>query len=131
MATYSGSQSEVGLDALIESSPASRVRMSMAAETALVCGLGAVLTATFSILFSLAVALSALALVAGLVGLITTRTPEIAGSALNVLGLLLALLALALIGVRFLGIDTTVGDPLLPGIADQLHHWNAKLPQPS
>ena len=130
MATYSGSQSEVGLDALIESSPASRVRMSMAAESALVCGLGAVLTATFSILFGVALALSALALVTGLVGLITTRRPEVAGSALNVLGLLLALLALALIGVRYLGIDTTVGDPVLPWIADQLHHWNAKLPQP-
>lgn len=130
MATYSGSQGEVGLDALIESSPASRVRMSMAAEAALICGLGAALTATFSILFGVALALGALAMLAGMVGLVTTRSPEVAGSALNVLGLLLALVAVALVGVRYVGIDTTVGDPLLPWLADQLHHWNAKLPQP-
>jgi len=105
--------------------------MSVAAETALVCGLGAMLTATFSILFGVSLAFGALAFLAGLIGLITTHRPDVAGSALNVLGICLGLLALAIVGVRYLGIDTTIGDPLLPWLTDQLHHWNTKLPQPS
>ena len=121
---------DVGLQALMDSSPAPRARMSVAAEMALVCGLGAMLTATFSILFGVTLALGALAVLSSLVGLISTHRPDVAGSALNVLGLALGLLALALVGLRYLGIDTAVGDPILPWLADQLHHWNAKLPQP-
>ena len=120
----------MGLQELIEGSPAPRARMSVAAETALVCGLGAVLTATFSILFGMSVVFAGLAVLAGLVGLISTHRPDVAGSALNVLGLFLGLLALAAIGVRYLGIDTAIGDPLIPWLTDQLHHWNTKLPQP-
>ena len=104
--------------------------MSVAAELAVVCGLGAVLTATFSILFGVTLALGAISLVAGLTGLISTHRPDVAGSALNVLGLFLGLLALAVIGLRYLGIDTAVGDSVLPWLADHLHHWNTKLPQP-
>jgi hypothetical protein len=131
MATYGHSpRGEVGLQELIEASPAPRARMSAAAETALVCGLGAVLTATFSILFGVSLVFGALAVLTGLVGLISTHRPDVAGSALNVLGLLLGLLAIAVIGVRYLGIDTAIGDPLIPWLTDQLHHWNTKLPQP-
>jgi hypothetical protein len=131
MATYRRSlQGDVGLQALIDDSPAPRARMSTAAEAALVCGLGAVLTATFSIMFSVTLMLGTLAVLTGLVGLITTRRPDVAGSALNVLGFCLGLLAIALVGVRYLGIDTAVGDPLVPWLAEQLRHWNAKLPQP-
>ncbi|MFC0627432.1 hypothetical protein [Kribbella deserti] len=131
MATYGESpHGEVGLQALFDSSPAPRARMSTAAETALVAGLGAMLTATFSILFGVALALGTLAVCTGLVGLITTRRPDVAGSALNVFGFCLGLLAIAAVGLRYLGLDTAFGDPLLPWIAEQLHHWNAKLPQP-
>jgi hypothetical protein len=131
MATYGHSpRGEVGLEELIDSSPAPRARMSVAAETALVCGLGAALTATFSILFGVSLALGAIALLAGLTGLISTHRADVAGSALNVLGLCLALLALATVGVRYLGIDTAVGDPLLPWLTDQLQYLNTKLPQP-
>jgi hypothetical protein len=131
MATYGHSpRGDVGLQELIDASPAPRARMSAAAETALVCGLGAVLTATFSILFGVSLLFGGLAMVAGLVGLISTHRPDVAGSALNALGLFLGLLALATIGVRYLGIDTALGDPLLPWLTDQLHHWNTKLPQP-
>lgn len=120
----------MGLQELIDASPAPRARMSAAAEIALVCGLGAVLTATFSILFGVSLVLGAFAVLTGLVGLVSTHRPDMAGSALNVLGLLLGLLALATVGLRYLGIDTAVGDPLLPWLTDQLHHWNTKLPQP-
>lgn len=131
MATYGHSpRGDVGLQELIDGSAAPRARMSVAAETALMCGLGAVLTAPFSILFGVTLVLGAIAMVAGLTGLISTHRPDVAGSALNVLGLFLALLALATVGVRYLGIDTAVGDPLLPWLTTQLHHWNTKLPQP-
>ena len=131
MATYGGSsRGEVGLDALIEGSPAPRARMSVAAEFALVCGLCAALTATFSILFGVSLLFAVLAVLIGLVGLISTHRADVAGSGLNVFGLFLGLVALAVVGVRYLGIDTAVGDPLLPWLADQLHDWNAKLPQP-
>jgi hypothetical protein len=131
MATYGHSpRGDVGLQELIDASPAPRARMSVAAETALVCGLGAMLTATFSILFGVSLAFGALAFLAGLIGLITTHRPDVAGSALNVFGICLGLLALSIVGVRYLGIDTTIGDPLLPWLTDQLNHWNTKLPQP-
>jgi len=120
----------VGLEQLLDESPAPRARMSAAAETALVCGLGAVLTALFSLLFGVSLVFGALAVLAGLVGLVSTHRADVAGSALNVLGLLLALLGLSLLGLRYLGIDTAVGDPLVPWLTDRLHHWNTKLPQP-
>lgn len=132
MATYGHSpRSDVGLEELIEASPAPRAHMSAAAETALVCGLAAVFTATFSILFGVSLVFGAVAVLAGLIGLISTHRADVAGSALNVFGLFLGLLALALIGIRYLGIDTAVGDALVPWLTDQLHHWNTKLPQPS
>ena len=121
----------MGLQELIDASPAPRARMSVAAETALVCGLGAVLTATFSILFGLSLVFGAVAVLAGLVGLVSTHRSDVAGSALNGFGLFFGLLALATIGARYLGIDTAIGDPLLPWLTDQLHHWNTKLPQPN
>jgi hypothetical protein len=121
---------DVGLQALFDSSPAPRARMSIAAETALVSGLGAMLTATFSILFGVSLALGTVAVLSAFVGLVSTHRPDVAGSALNVFGLILGLLALAVVGARYLGLDTAVGDPLIPWLADQLHYWNAKLPQP-
>ncbi|GAB2650444.1 hypothetical protein [Kribbella swartbergensis] len=131
MATYGHSpRGDVGLEELFEESPAPRARMSAAAEIALVCGLGAVLTATFSILFGVSLVFGALAVLTSLIGLVSTHRPDVAGSALNVFGLFLGLLALATVGARYLGIDTAIGDPLLPWLTDQLNHWNTKLPQP-
>lgn len=131
MATYGETpHNDAGLQDLLDSSPAPRARMSVAAETALVCGLAAVLTSLFSILLAVTLLLGALALLTGLIGLISTHRPELAGSGLDVLGIFLALLALAVIGARFLGVDTAVGDALLPWLTDQLHHWNGKLPDP-
>ena len=120
---------ELGLQALMdEAQPLART--SAAAEIALVCGLGALLIAPFSILFGLAGLFGTVAVASGLVGLITTSRSDVAGSALTAFGLCFGLVAVALIGVRYLGLDTAFGDSALPWIADQLHHWNTRLPQP-
>jgi len=120
----------VELQALLDDSPASSVHTSVAAEAALVCGLGAVLTAPFSILFGVAMLLGLVAIFSGIVGLVTTHRPDVAGSALTAFGICFGALAIALIGVRYLGVDSAFGDAVGPWIADQLHQWNTRLPQP-
>jgi hypothetical protein len=120
----------VELQALLDDSPAPSVHTSVAAETALVCGLGAVLTAPFSILFGVAMLLGLVAIFSGMVGLVTTHRPDVAGSALTAFGICFGALAIALIGVRYLGVDSAFGDAVGPWIADQLHQWNTRLPQP-
>jgi hypothetical protein len=131
MATYGGnSGGDVGLQALIDGSPAPRAHTSVAAETALVCGLGAVLTAPFSILFGVAVLLGLVAMLSGMVGLVTTHRPDVAGSALTAFGFGFGALAISMVGVRYVGVDSTFGDAVVPWIADQLHHLNTRLPQP-
>ena len=119
----------MGLQALIDDAQP-RARTSAAAEVALICGLGALLVAPFSILFGVAGLFGTVAVLSGLVGLIATSRSDVAGSALTAFGLSFGMLALALIGVRYLGVDTAFGDTALPWIADQLHHWNTQLPQP-
>lgn len=114
---------------MIESSPP-RAHTSAAAEIALVCGLGSLLTAPFSILFGVAGLFGILAVISGLVGLITTNRPDVAGSALTAFGTCFGLIALVLIGLRYIGIDTAFGDAVLPWLADQLQNWNSRLPQP-
>jgi hypothetical protein len=131
MAAFEGSSGgDVELQALIEGSPAPRAHTSVAAETALVCGLGAVLTAPFSILFGVAVVLGLVAMFSGMIGLVTTHLPDVAGSALSAFGTCFGALAIALVGVRYVGVDSAFGDAVVPWIAEQLHHWNTWLPQP-
>jgi hypothetical protein len=130
MAFGGSSGGDVELQALFDSSPAPRARTSVVAETALVCGLGAVLAAPFSILFGVAVLLGLVAMLSGVVGLVTTHRPDVAGSALTAFGVFFAGFAIALIGVRYVGLDTAFGDAVVPWIADQLHYLNTKLPQP-
>ena len=62
--------------------------------------------------------------------LVTTRRPELAGSALGAFGLCFGLLAAALLAVRFAGVDTTLGDTVITWFADLLQRANALLPQP-
>lgn len=131
MATYGGrSGGEVGLQALLDSSPAPRAHTSVAAEAALICGLGAALTAPFSLLFTVSGLLAVAALLFGLVGMVTIHRPDIAGSALNGFGAALGLLALGLLSVRYAGIDTAYGDAVVPWIVEHLQHWNTRFPQP-
>jgi hypothetical protein len=121
---------DIGLQDLLDSSPESRAHTSAAAETALLTGLGALLTAPFSILYGLSAALATVAVLCGLVAMVTTRRPELAGSALGAFGLCFGLLALAVLAVRFAGVDTAIGDSVLPWFADLLERANAYLPQP-
>ncbi|HEY3001084.1 MAG TPA: hypothetical protein VGJ44_01930 [Kribbellaceae bacterium] len=131
MATIGGPRAgDVGLEDLLESSPEPRAHTSVAAEAALLTGLGALLTAPFSVLYSLSAGLAAVALLCGFVALVTTRRPDLAGSALGSFGLGFGLLALALLAVRFAGVDTAFGDSVVPWLADLLQRGNARLPQP-
>jgi hypothetical protein len=120
----------VELQALFDDSPAPRARTSMVAVSALFCGLGAILTAPFSILLGLAMLLGLVAMFSGMVGLVTTHRPDVAGSALTAFGICLGVLAIALVGVRYLGLDSAFGDAVVPWIAEHLHQWNTRLPQP-
>jgi hypothetical protein len=131
MATIGGPRAgDVGLQDLLDSSPESRAHTSVAAESALLTGLGATLTAPFTILYGLSAALAIVAVLCGLVALVTTRRPDMAGSALGAFGLCLGLFAIALLAVRFAGVDTAVGDSVLPWFASLLERANAYLPQP-
>jgi len=130
MATVGRPAEEVGIQALMAYSPESRVHMSVAAESAFLLGLCALLTAPFSALFAVTGLLSLLAVMLGVVGMITTREPELAGSALAPLGMVIGVLAAALVGLRYAGLDTAFGDAFAPWFWDQLQTWNARLPQP-
>jgi hypothetical protein len=130
MASLGRPAEEVGLGALMASSPESRVHMSVAAEAAFLLGLGALLSAPFSALFAVTVALALAATCFAVVGMITTRDPELAGSALAPLGLFAGLVAVLLVGLRYFGLDTAFGDELAPWFWERLQQWNSRLPQP-
>jgi hypothetical protein len=125
----SSSRGDVGLQGLFDQAEP-RARTSAAAEIALVCGLGALLTVPFSLLLGLSAVLATVAVVSGLIGLITTNRPDVAGSALTGFGTCFGLIVWVLIGMRYLGIDTAFGDEAVPWLADQLHRWNTWLPLP-
>jgi len=130
MASVGRPAEEVGLGALMAYSPESRVHMSVAAETAFLLGLGALLTAPFSALFAVTVLLSVAATGVGIIGMITTRAPDLAGSALAPLGMMVGLLAAGLVVLRYAGLDTAFGDDVAPWFWQQLQSLNARLPQP-
>jgi hypothetical protein len=130
MASVGRPAEEVGLGALMASSPESRVHMSVAAEVAFLFGLGALLTAPFSDLFAVTVVLAVAAACFAVIGMITTREPELAGSALAPLGLFGGVVAVLLVGLRYFGLDTAFGDELGPWFWDRLQQWNSRLPQP-
>jgi hypothetical protein len=130
MATVGRPAEEVGLGALMAYSPESQVHMSVAAESAFLLGLGALLTAPFSALFAVTVLLAVAATAVGIVGMITTRDPELAGSALAPLGMMIGLVAAGLVGLRYLGLDTAFGDDFAPWFWQTLQTLNGHLPQP-
>jgi uncharacterized membrane protein HdeD (DUF308 family) len=121
---------EEGLSALMAASPEPRAHMSVAAESTLLLGLGALLAAPFSAFFAVGLVFGVTAVCCGVVGMITTRGPDVAGSALSAVGLFCGLAALALVGLRYLGLDTAFGDDLGPWLLDLLDRWSSRLPQP-
>jgi hypothetical protein len=118
------------LGSMFESSPARDVQTSAAAETAFVLGLSAVLAAPFELTTGLAVGLAGLALVLSVVGLARASRPRFTGGLLASIGLVLGLATLALVGLRYAGVDTTFGEALLPTLRDGLESLKDLLPTP-
>lgn len=129
MAAYDASPEDAGLGALMRSSPDVRVHTSVAAELAFLLGLAAILAAPFSLTTFLAAACGASGAVLGVGGLVATSRPGVAGGALAPVGIVLGLCALVLVGLRFLGLDTAVGDAWLPQLHDLLTSSNRLLTQ--
>lgn len=130
MATYGAAPEDGGLQELFEASPDRAVHTSAAAESSFLLGLVALLAAPFSMLHALSLGTAAAGALFGLVGVATTSRPNVAGRLLAPVGLALALAALALVGLRYLGVDTAVGDALVPTLRGWLEGLNAVLPRP-
>ncbi|MFC5729957.1 MULTISPECIES: hypothetical protein [Nocardioides] len=118
---------DVGVDALLDSSPEPGVHTSAAAELAFLMGLVAVLSAPFSITSGVSVGTGVAALGLGVVGMVMTSKKYVAGKALVPLSLVLAVVAIAVVGLRFLGVDTAFGDAWVPTITGWLDALNAKM----
>ena len=107
------------------------MQTSVAAVIAFVLGLLAVLAVPFSLMLALCLGLAAVAPGQprssgwpGPAGRRRRRAARLASA------LVLALATLALVGLRYIGIDTAFGDPVLPTLADWLAALNTLLPAP-
>ncbi len=118
------------LGALFESSPARAVQTSAAAEAAFVVGVFALLATPFSLMAALCLGLAAVGLVVAILGMARASRPGTAGGVLAAVGLVSSLAAAALIGLRYVGIDTAFGDAMVPTLADWLGSLNDLLPAP-
>jgi hypothetical protein len=121
---------EDAIEALFQSSPALGVHTSAAAVTAFTAGLFSALGAPFSATMAPSLGLAALALVTAIVGMARASRPTVAGGLLAAIGLVLSLATLAVVGLRYAGIDTAVGDGALPTLADWLAALNDLVPAP-
>lgn len=121
---------EDDLDALFESSPAPVVRVSAAAVTGFGLGLVALVTGPFGDLVGLACLCAVVGLVVSVLGLARASRRDVAGSLLATLGLLAALATGALVGLRYLGIDTTVGPGFADAVQAGLRSLNGLVPTP-
>lgn len=119
-----------GLAELFDASPDVGAHTSIAAEAALLLGVASLLAAPFSVMFAVSLGLAVLGLVCGMVGLATTSRRGVTGSALAPVGLVTSLVALALLGLRYLGVDTAVGDRFASDLQAALEVLNSLLPQP-
>lgn len=118
------------LGTLFDSSPARSVQTSSAAATAFVLGLLGALAVPFSLTMALSGGMATVALVCSIVGLARASRPAVAGGLLASVGLVLALATLALVGLRYLDLDTAFGDGLVPTLRDGLDWLNGLLPTP-
>jgi hypothetical protein len=130
MATGGVPSNDAGLSELFAGSPDLQVHTSAAAEAGLLLGLFALLAAPFSLMQTLSLGTASVAAVLAFVGVATTSRPNVAGSALAPLGLAFSLVALILVGLRYLGVDTAFGDELIPVLGEWLAGLNERLPQP-
>lgn len=102
----------------------------MAAESGFVLGLVALCSAPFSVMYGVTLATGAVGFLCSLVGLAATSRPYVAGRALAPAGVFLAAVALGMLGLRYLQLDTAFGDGLLPTIRAWLDALNSRLPVP-
>ena len=116
------------LGVLFDRSPAQVVQTSAAAETAFVLGVFALLASPFSLMAACCLGVAAVALVTSVLGLARSSRHGVSGGVLAAVGLVSALATAALIGLRYLGIDSAVGDGALPTLTDWLQSLNALLP---
>ena len=130
MATYGAAPEDGALQELFEASPDRQVHTSVAAETAFVVGLIALISAPFSVMHAVTFAASVVGVIAGFVGMATTSRPDVAGRGLAPAGFFFAIVALVLIGLRYLEVDTAFGDGLVPTIREWLDAFNSWLPLP-
>lgn len=133
MATYGASSEDgglQGLQGLLEASPDSDVHTSAAAEASFVVGLFALLAAPFSVMLAVSLAGGILAIGFGFVGMATTSRPHVAGRVLVPLGLLCGLAVVAVVGLRYLGVDTAFGDGALPTLRGWMDDLNSQVPLP-
>lgn len=127
---YEAAPHDGGLPELFESSPEVPVHTSAAAEVGFLLGLVVVLAAPFSVMHGLVLGAGGVGVVLAVVGLGTTSRPHVGGRALAPVGLVLAVVALILVGLRYLGVDTAFGDPFVPTIGDWLEDLNSLFQKP-
>ena len=130
MATFGATPEDGGLQGLLAASPDRGVHTSAAAEIGFVLGLVALAAALFSGTYALSLAAGTLGFVFGIVGLASTSRPDVAGQALAPLGLLLGCVAMVLVGLRYLGVDTAFGDDLVPTLEGWMESLNSRVPRP-
>lgn len=130
MATYGAAPEEGGFDEVFNASPDREVHTSAAAETAFLLGLVALAAAPFSVMHGVALAAGIGGFLAALVGVASASRPDVAGGVLAPTGLFCAVVALVLVGMRYLGVDTAFGDELLPTLRGWLESLNSQLPVP-
>ena len=130
MATFGATPEDGGLPGLLDASPDRAVHTSAAAELAFVLGLVALVAAPFSVMYAMTLATGALALVCGFVGMARTSRPDVAGQALVPLGFLLGCVAVVVVGLRYLGVDTAFGDDLVPTLQGWMDSLNSRIPGP-
>ena len=118
------------LGALFDRSPADPAHTAPAAEVSFVLGLVAVAIAPFTLTYGLCVMLAGLCVVSSVIGLAQASRPTAAGSTLAATGLVLSLAALTVVGLRFLGVDTSFGDALVPHLRSTLQSLSDLVPTP-
>lgn len=130
MATHDRAPVAATLWSLFDVSPESDVHTSAWALAGFLCGLGAALTAPFSIMLAVSLSLGTSGAVLALAGLVTTSRPGVAGRALAPFGVVLSLVALGILGLRYLNVDSAFGDALVPAMHDLLERLNARVGTP-
>lgn len=119
-----------GFEELFASSPDPRVHTSVAAVAGFVLGLVGLASAPFSLLFALTLVVAGGGALLAMIGVVTSGRPGVAGRALAPVGLLISLAALTLVGLRYAGLDTAVGDAAVPTLLGWLHDLNDWVPSP-